>query len=259
MVMHPYLFHLGPLAVSTYGVCLMVGLLLATAVVGRLATEAGLDRERMLILAWSTALVGMGGARLLYVCTRANYFLAHPLETLRFWDGWAFLGGPIAGTAFLAWFTWHFGIATWKVLDVMAASHTLALVCGRLGCFAAGCCHGRPTTCPLGVRFDSGRVDAACRGVSVHPTQLYEAAGVLLIFFGLLWVFQRRSFDGQVVLTYFLAYPVLRGFIELLRGDADRGYVVPGLLSTSQFLSVVLFVGALVAWRLRSRMCRSPS
>jgi phosphatidylglycerol:prolipoprotein diacylglycerol transferase len=87
----------------------------------------------------------------------------------------------------------------------------------------------------------------------LHPTQLYEAAGLFVLFHALLWLRLRRTFDGQVVLAYGLAYPVLRFVIEWFRGDIRRGFVINGVLSTSQFISVVLFIGTLIALLLRRR------
>ena len=87
---------------------------------------------------------------------------------------------------------------------------------------------------------------------------MYEATGALLLFFGLLWIFKRRTFDGQVFLSFFIVYPVLRGIIECYRGDSVRGFVLPGVLSTSQFLSLLLLVAALFFFVIRWRNSAPP-
>jgi len=123
---------------------------------------------------------------------------------------------------------------------------------GRFGCFSAGCCYGKPTDMPWGVKFNnSDLVDSALRGIPLHPTQLYEAGSLFILLMGLLWVFRRRVFDGQVSLVYFMAYPLIRSLIEIYRGDTVRGFIVDGVLSTSQFISILLFLGALIALRMR--------
>ena len=79
-----------------------------------------------------------------------------------------------------------------------------------------------------GVPFDSPLI----------PTQLIEAAANLLIFFFLLWLRKRRSFDGQIIYAYLMSYSVARFVIEFWRDD-PRGQVLG--FSTSQFIAVLLF------------------
>ena len=76
----------------------------------------------------------------------------------------------------------------------------IAHVFGRLGCLAAGCCYGQPTGTSFGIRLYSDLVDRNLQGIPLHPTQLYEEAGSLLIlFFGLLVVFKRSSLMDRLL------------------------------------------------------------
>jgi phosphatidylglycerol:prolipoprotein diacylglycerol transferase len=94
--------------------------------------------------------------------------------------------------------------------------------------------------------------------VPLHPTQLYEASALLILFIGLLWVHRRKAFDGQVALTYFIAYPIIRSIIEVFRGDIIRGFVIQDVLSTSQFISLLVFVAASAALAMRLRQVSGP-
>ena len=71
----------------------------------------------------------------------------------------------------------------------------------------------------------------------LHPVQLYEAAGELLLFFALSLLGRRKRWDGQVLVAYLLGYAVLRFVVELFRGDAARKFVI-GALSTSQAIAL---------------------
>jgi phosphatidylglycerol:prolipoprotein diacylglycerol transferase len=124
---------------------------------------------------------------------------------------------------------------------------------GRFGCLSAGCCYGKPTGTSYGIKLYSDLVDRDLQGINLHPTQLYEASALFVLFWGLIWVFKHKKFDGQVVLTYFIAYPIIRSIIEIFRGDLIRGFVIDGILSTSQFLSLIIFLGAtaVLMWRLK--------
>jgi len=111
-----------------------------------------------------------------------------------------------------------------------------------VGCFLAGCCWGTATQLPFGVTFRSElahNLTGVPLQVRLHPTQLYEAALVLLAIPFLMWLRKKRSFFGQVILVYVLFYAVARFFLEFLRGD-PRGYHFNHLLSTSQLIGLFI-------------------
>ena len=141
----------------------------------------------------------------------------------------------------------------WKTADIMIPGLVIAHMFGRFGCLSAGCCYGKPTGSSWGVRLYSDLVDPNLRGVPLHPTQLYEAGSLFVLFLFLMRLHKKKSFDGQVVLTYFMAYPIIRSIIEIFRGDLIRGFVIDGVLSTSQFISILVFLAALAVliYRLR--------
>jgi phosphatidylglycerol:prolipoprotein diacylglycerol transferase len=120
-------------------------------------------------------------------------------------------------------------------------------VTGRLGCFAAGCCYGKPTNVPWAVTFTNPAAAANVGtplGIPLHPTQLYEAGAELLIL-GIVLAMEKRGrgFPGRTFWGYMFLYAVSRFIIEFYRGD-DRGTV--GMFSTSQFISIVLAPLAIV-------------
>jgi phosphatidylglycerol:prolipoprotein diacylglycerol transferase len=178
------------------------------------------------------------------------------------------------------------GLRLGDVADVLAPSVSLAHVFGRLGCFLVGCCYGKPWA--AGVPFPPGSIaysellarNAVPAGAhltpALHPTQLYEASGELLIFLGLLLLWRRRKFLGAVALAYAFAYGMLRFLVEVFRDDQVRGFVLelrlPGLatalglppsdslfLSTAQTTSLALMAGAmLVSLILARRNAQRP-
>jgi phosphatidylglycerol:prolipoprotein diacylglycerol transferase len=138
--------------------------------------------------------------------------------------------------------------------DVLAPPVALGTSVTRLGCFNAGCDYGKPTTLPWGVVFSSAIAHANTGvplGVRIHPTQLYESLMTLAIFGVLLWWFPRKKHDGDIFLGYLGLYAVGRFIIEYVRGDEDRGFVFNHLLSTSQFIALLMLGGiaAVFIWR----------
>jgi phosphatidylglycerol:prolipoprotein diacylglycerol transferase len=255
---HPILAQFGAFTLHSYGFMIAIGFVIAMQVILRLAGRSGLDRDRVQDLVFATLFVGFIGARLVFVLTQLPDFLANPLNVFKVWEGGlVFYGGPLVGVPFVYWFTKRFGLPLWKTGDALMPGLVIAHAFGRLGCFAAGCCYGRPTDSVFGVRFHSDLVERALRGVPLHPTQLYETVALLILFVGLLWTHRHRRFDGQVVLLYFTAYPTIRSIIEFYRGDSVRGFVIEGILSTSQFISLLVFLAAFVVLVLRLRSLNS--
>lgn len=140
------------------------------------------------------------------------------------------------------------------MIDIMSPGLVVAHAFGRIGCLSAGCCYGRPTDAPWGIKLFSDLVDETHRGIPLHPTQLYESSALFILYAGLMYIFKHRKFDGQVGLTYFMLYPIIRSIIEVFRGDSIRGFVIDGILSTSQFISILVFAGAfaMLSYRLKN-------
>ena len=125
----------------------------------------------------------------------------------------------------------------------------------------AGDDYGGPTQLPWAVTFtgpDPARIGGAPLGVPLHPVQLYESIVCLGLFVALVRLSRRKRFDGEVILAYTSLYAIARFLLEFLRGDADRGFVFGGLLSTSQFIATILGPVAIVLWLVRRRYALAP-
>jgi phosphatidylglycerol---prolipoprotein diacylglyceryl transferase len=183
------------------------------------------------------------GAKLLLVAVEWRRYSAHPadlVEVLR--SGGVFYGGLICATSVAIWYMRKHGLPAWRIADMGAPSIALGEAIGRWGCFAAGCCYGRETDSPLGVVFrDQFAHDnvGTPLGVPIHPTQIYLSLNAFLIFLILQWAYRRKTFDGEVFWLYVLLYAITRGILEIWRGDLVRGFVIPGVLSTSQFIGLL--------------------
>ena len=104
----------------------------------------------------------------------------------------------------------------------------------------------------------------------VHPTQLYESFGQMVLFATLMTARRWRRFHGQIFAMWLMCYAVLRSTVELFRGDLERGTIhglIPSIptgvwynISISQFISIVMFsLGTyLLATRLREVKARPP-
>ncbi len=256
--MHPFLVDFGFFQLPTYGVLLATGLVLALWTAKKRARRAGLPGEKVVDLGVWVVLWGLVGGKVLLVVTDPSYLgsLQGLLSLLR--AGGVFYGGLLGALLAAVLLLRRYRLPFFPVADLLAPSIALGHAFGRLGCFAAGCCYGARCQQPWSVTFTDPRAAAFSGtplGVPLHPTQLYEAAFNLANFFFLAWLFRRLEGrgQGQVFGAYLVSYGVARFVIEFYRGDADRGFVFGGLLSTSQAIALVMVslgvVLILRAWR----------
>ncbi|MBU1154479.1 MAG: prolipoprotein diacylglyceryl transferase, partial [Proteobacteria bacterium] len=170
------------------------------------------------------------------------------------WAIWAVLSlsGRVGWSFTAAWpphCPWSSGAAAWA--DLLAPSLARGQALGRVGCFFSGDSYGKPFDGPWAVVFSAPH-SLAPLGIPLHPTQLYTAGALLIIFALLTWLLPRRRFAGQVVLTYGLLHGVARLIIEPFRADWRGAVVVTGLTPTGLFalgLALVCLLG--LFWGLR--------
>jgi phosphatidylglycerol---prolipoprotein diacylglyceryl transferase len=240
--------HIGPLTLHTYGVLLAIAFVAALWVVSRQARRAGLDAARLTDMAVYVLIAGLIGAKILLLIVEWKYYSANPRELFSILQsGGVFYGGLLGALPVAWWYARRYQLEGWKTADVLAPGVVLGQAIGRLGCLAAGCCYGRPTDVPWAVTFrdiTATRTVGTPIDIALHPTQVYESLACLLIFAFLLWLAPRKRFNGQVVLTYIVLYAVARFIIEFYRGDASRGFVFGGRLSTSQFVAILMVLAA---------------
>jgi len=258
--MYPEIIHIGSFPINTYGVFLAIAFLCGILVTVKLAERDGLPRQKIYDLSLWMLLAGLIGSKILMLFTepeyRENPMLLVSLDFLRSGGVWygGLLGGVLVGYLLMK----RYQLPWWKTADAFAPGLAIGNFFGRQGCFAAGCCWGKPTTLPWGVKFtDLGhQITGVPIDTYLHPTQLYESFAMLLVFFFLFWLHKRKRFSGQVILAYALLYSVIRFAIEFVRDD-PRGDIL-GLttltgLSTSQLISIVIGICALILLVVRRR------
>lgn len=258
--MHPVLFKIplfGGLTVYTYGVLVALGFVAGMWWVGREAKRVGVDPARATDLVFYVIVAALVGSRIAYVLiSDRSQFFSDPMSFFRIWEGGlVFYGGLLGAVAVGVWYTRRHRLAFFTVADLFAPGIALGHAIGRLGCLMAGCCYGRvaPHVHWWTITFPAHERTFAPPGLPLYPTQPVEAVANLTIFLLLVLSRKRRQFEGQVFVWYLMAYAVVRSVIELYRGDQIRGFLIEGILSTSQAISLAMVGLAVVIWATQRR------
>ena len=262
----PLLGEVGPFSLPTYGVLVASGFLVGLYLLARLAKRHGFDADKMTSLGVYVALAAIVGAKLFMMLVDIDVYLRDPgrlfsLSALQ--AGGIFYGGLLAAMATAFWYARREGLPGLATADLFAPAVAIGHSVGRLGCFAAGCCWGKPTDVPWGLAFtdpNAHRLVGVPLNVHLHPTQLYEAAGALAIGL-LLWrLLERPHRPGTVLGWYLMLYSTFRLVVEFFRDASVRAFPFDGPLSTTQWVAVLLILaGACLVFARRGRRVEAPA
>jgi len=245
--MHPVFFEFKSLVIHTYGVTAAIGFLFAILVAGFLAKKENIKKDDISDLAVYVILSAIIGARLFYFFVEPQFFLKNPFEIFKIWKGGlVFYGGFIFGLGGALFFIKKRDLPLGKTADVVAPALALGHGIGRIGCFFAGCCYGKPTDLPIGIVFKD--LDSlAPLNQSLHPVQLYSVISNFFLFAVLMFFFTKKKKDGDVFLLYLFLYGILRMIIEYFRGD-NRGEFIFNIFSLSQFIGLLAAFSAFLIY-----------
>jgi phosphatidylglycerol:prolipoprotein diacylglycerol transferase len=257
--MHPWLFNVPP--ISTYGACIVCGLILAWLLARRTAKSAGVDPSLIDLLIPLVVGAGLAGSYAFGWWTDAL--------TDEATHGFVLVGAMIFATVMGIAYALIASLPLGVLGDIFAAPAALGIACGRVGCFFAGCCYGKISTFnlfPFCIRFPRGSFAfseqvraglipaAADASLPIYPVQLYEAALCAL----LAWVLASRlgppKIPGERFLLLGIGYGLIRFPLEFLRADNPPAV---GGLTFSQAASIAVGIAAVVTWVVRRRCAGS--
>jgi prolipoprotein diacylglyceryl transferase len=247
-------FHLGPLPIRMYALCIIAGIIVAV-VVGdrRLQARGGRSGVIADIAVWAVPF-GLVGARLYHVATNPElYWGSHGQGTVaafEIWNGGLGIWGGIAGGAVGAWIAARrAGVPFITIADAVAPGLAFAQAIGRWGNYFNQELYGRHTTLPWAVRIDAAHSVTGQAG-TFHPTFLYESLWDIGVGLLVIWADRRwRLTRGRAFALYVAAYTAGRAWIESLRVDDAHKFFG---LRLNDWTSLVLFVLA-AAYLIRRR------
>jgi phosphatidylglycerol:prolipoprotein diacylglycerol transferase len=210
---------------------------------GKLGRIQGMSRDAIMNLGVYCALAGIVGAKL-FMIALDPYYHKHPseiftLSTLQSAGIW--YGGFILALVFAFFYMRKEGLPFFKTCDVFAPGLAIGHAIGRLGCFAAGCCYGKPTNLPWAVTYSNPDANGAPLGRPVHPTQLYEAGLEALICLFLYHRATKPHKEGTIIALYLILAGLARFLVEFVRAH-DEANPLGGPLTLEQWISVAVCI-----------------
>lgn len=240
--MYPELFTIGSNTIYSYGVLIAIGAAIGYFYTSsRAKKELGIPTDKIQTLAILIILAAFIGGKVLFYLEKPGFYFNPPSNMLKnFRTGFVFYGSLLFVIPTVIWYFRKNKLPVWPMLDIVAITATIVHFFGRLGCFFAGCCYGTHTDSSLAVTFTHEASKAKDLHTPLHPTQLYEATLIAVIFVILNMFKRHQRFRGQLFLVYIMLYAIGRAVIENFRGDIRRGFIIDDVLSHSQFISLIL-------------------
>lgn len=234
----------------SYGFMILVGVLMAYLWVWYRRKDFGLDSDTISeLFMWCFAGVFIGGKLFYYFENPAKYLEQPALMFKNMGAGFVFYGSFIVTIPILIWVFRKKKLPVLPMFDLVAIAGTLVHGFGKVGCLLSGCCHG--LVCEgksWGITYHHPQSSAEPLHTALYPTQVYDAVMVLGIGALLIYLYQRKSFHGQLILLYAMIYGVGRTITEIYRGDEARGFIIGNWLSHSQFIAVLILGVSVYLW-----------
>lgn len=252
--MYPELFHIGGLTIYSYGLAILIGVILAYIFFLRSSRPYGVSTDKVSeMFLWCIVGVFVGG-KVFFFFEKPGFYLKNPSEFFSdFGSGFVFYGSFLFTVPILIWWFRKEKLPVWDMFDLIGIGGAMVHAVGKLGCFMAGCCHGKVCHSGWGVVFNNPNTHAEPVGVPLYPVQLWDSVIILTAIIIMFWLRKRKAFAGQLFLVYGLVYAAGRFATENFRGDEERGYLFGGALSHSQFIALIVFATCLgiYIWRYR--------
>jgi phosphatidylglycerol---prolipoprotein diacylglyceryl transferase len=264
--MFPTLVRIGSFEITTFGLMMFIAFIAAGWVATRQYRRYGLSEELASSMLMACAIGGIVGAKVYYAILFRDWHLLFDRAGLVWYGG--LIGGTLACTLLLQ----HRRVDWFTAADATAPAVAIGYCLGRIGCFLVGDDYGRPTNSWIGIAFPKGsppttaealrqfgvRVDPSVppdQILRVHPTQIYESAAALVIFFILLAASRRPHPKGRVFGLFLVLLGIERFLVEIVRAKDDRFL---GPFTIAQLISVIaLIVGVALTVR-RSQEVPQP-
>ncbi len=235
------------LSIHSFGIFCALGFIAAYYVAYHERERCQISTDILPNLAFVLMMSSFIGARFLFVALNWSFFSQNWLDIFKFWQGGLVLyGGLIGGMLGTFIFCVREKLSFPKLSDTIALSLAIGFSLGRIGCFCAGCCYGKPADMPLSITFNHYLSLAHPLHVPLFPTQIYSFLIEFSIFLFLIFYRDKKSFDGELFLVYLAFSSIGRMVVQTLRAESN---LIVLLIACFIFIfSILLYVQLKFKW-----------
>ncbi len=248
--MFPTLIKVGSFEITTFGLMMFIAFVVAGWVLARQFRRYGLTDDSASSMVMAAAIGGIVGAKIYYAILFRDWHLLFTRAGVVWYGG--LIGGVIACSIYIR----AQRIDYFTAADATAPALAIGYALGRIGCFLVGDDYGAPTDSWVGIAFPKGsppttadelrhfgvKIDPSITPdtvLRVHPTQLYESAASLLMFFILMRASRASHSKGRVFGLFLVLMGIERFLVEIVRAKDDRFL---GPFTIAQLISVILVI-----------------
>jgi phosphatidylglycerol:prolipoprotein diacylglycerol transferase len=250
----PILVHFGPTSIHWYGLFMALGILLALIVTLKISKYFKIEKEIIWDLSFYLILFGLIGARVYEIFLEFPFYLKHPEQIIKIWQGGlAIHGAIIAGIITIYFLAKKYKINFWKLSAVIIPGLAIGQAIGRFGNWFNQELFGLPTSLPWGIPINiENRPPEFISQTFFHPTFLYESLGSLIIFISLLLIIKKHkenlnnNIAIKISIFYLISYSVLRLLLEFIKVDNT-----PNLLGLRwpQIISLLIIIISIIIFK----------
>ena len=261
IVHNPFVFNLGPVPLTGFGIAVVVSFMIAQVVSEAMMRLRGENPDPIGDMILGAVIGGLLGAKLYFVVVLGNWDALWTRGGFVFWGG--LIGGAIGVLAIARWKK----LSWWTTLEVGAPAVAAAYAVGRTGCWAVGDDYGRPWSGPLAVQFPEGAPPSTAgvmqqefgvqfpagtdpaTVVAVHPTQIYEVAMGIVMFYIIWRLRNHRHAAGWLFGVYAILAGIERFVVEFFRAKDDSLAIGITIAQSIAIAAILLGIALLVTRR----------
>jgi len=268
IVHHPFIFDIGPLSLTGFGLAVLLAFLIAQVVSERELARRGRDVEAAAVsdVLFGALLGTLIGGKIYYYAV-----VTHNPRDLLSRSGFVFWGGFIGSVIVCTLVIRYKKLVFARFADVAGIAIAAGYAVGRTGCWAVGDDYGKPYSGPLSVAFPQGSPPSTAAEMqhqfnvpippgtdpasvlSVYPTQLLEVA-LGMAMFGILWKLRDHDHaEGWLFGVWCVLAGIERFIVEFFRAKDDR-FSFFGGLSTAQVIAIAIALIGVVIMYARARV-----
>jgi prolipoprotein diacylglyceryl transferase len=246
----PEIFKIGPLVVRWYGLLFILSFVAGIYLMKKVFVREGYDVKMIDNLTMYMMVSTLVGARLGHCFFYdPGYYLAHPLDIIKIWEGGLASHGAAIGiiTGMYIFTLKHTEFRFFWLIDRIVIFVALSGLFIRAGNLMNSEIYGKPTDLPWAFIFNTSYPD---QPVPRHPAQIYEAICYFLLFLYLWWFYWKKfpNFREGTIFSIFLTVLfTIRFFIEFVKAP-QMGFENNMLLNMGQLLSLPFIVAGIILW-----------